>query len=49
MTKRYKVIRDDGEYSSYWDTLEEAQKCVDNSGWINHYDIIIDTLTGKKI
>lgn len=22
MTKRYKVIRDDGEYSSYWDTLE---------------------------
>ena len=29
MTKRYKVIRDDGEYPSYWDILEEAQKCVD--------------------
>ena len=27
MTKRYKVIR--GEHSSYWDTLEEAQKCID--------------------
>lgn len=42
MTKRYKVMMENIHLTG---TL--AQKCV--GGWINHYDIIIDTLTGKEI